>query len=54
MENMFLPAQYQRTDDPEGRGDFAGYVRAVAATGVDAVFTDFPAQARAALEKAAP
>jgi glycerophosphoryl diester phosphodiesterase len=54
MENFFLPLQYQRPDDAQGRGDFAGYVRAVAATGVDGVFTDFPTQTRAALEKAAP
>jgi glycerophosphoryl diester phosphodiesterase len=51
MENQFLPAQWQRSDDPQGRGDFAGYVRAIAATGVDALFSDFPAQARAALEQ---
>lgn len=49
MENGFLPAQYQRPDDPQGRGDFAGWVRAVAATGVDGLFSDFPGQARAAL-----
>lgn len=49
MENGFLPAQYQRADDPAGRGDFAGWVRAIVATGVDGVFTDFPGQARAAL-----
>jgi glycerophosphoryl diester phosphodiesterase len=52
MENGFLPAQYQRPDVPQGRGDFAGYVRAVAATGVDGLFSDFPAQARAALTPA--
>lgn len=51
MENRFLPAQWHRHDDPQGRGDFAAYIRAIAATGVDAVFTDFPAQARAALER---
>lgn len=49
MENGFLPAQYQRADDPQGRGDFAGWVRAIAATGVDGLFSDFPGQARAAL-----
>jgi glycerophosphoryl diester phosphodiesterase len=49
MENGFLPAQYQRPDAPQGRGDFAGYVRAVAGTGVDGLFSDFPGQARAAL-----
>ncbi|KMS53923.1 glycerophosphodiester phosphodiesterase [Sphingobium cupriresistens] len=50
MENIFLPAQYQRADDPQGRGDFASWVRAIAATGVDGVFSDFPGQAKAALE----
>ena len=50
MEDRFLPEAFQRPDDPQGRGDFAGYVRAVADTGVDALFSDFPAQARAALE----
>jgi glycerophosphoryl diester phosphodiesterase len=54
MENFFLPTQYKRPDDAQGRGDFASYVRAVAATGVDAVFTDFPTETRAALVKAAP
>ena len=52
MENPFLPAQYQRGDDPEGRGDFAGYVRAMVRTGVDGLFSDFPAQARAAMTPA--
>ncbi len=50
MENSFLPPQYQRTDDPQGRGDFASWVRAIAATGVDGIFSDFPGQAKAALE----
>ena len=49
MENGFLPAQYQRPGDVQGRGDFASYVRAVAATGVDGLFSDFPRQAKAAL-----
>ena len=49
MENGFLPAQYQRPGDVQGRGDFASYVRAVAATGVDGLFSDFPKQAKAAL-----
>ena len=52
MENSFLPAAFQRPDDPQGRGDFAGYVRAVAGTGVDAMFSDFPKQAREALNPA--
>ncbi len=52
MENPFLPAQYQRGDDPEGRGDFAGYVHAIVAAGVDGFFTDFPGQARAAITAA--
>jgi glycerophosphoryl diester phosphodiesterase len=54
MENSFLPAQYQRPDDPEGRGDFTGYVRAIAGTGVDAIFSDFPKQARDALGNTTP
>lgn len=52
MENSFLPPQYQRLDDPQGLGDFTGYVRAIAATGVDGLFSDFPGQARAALPPA--
>src|SRR3546814_15579560 len=48
MENSFLPAAFQRPDDPQGRGDFAGYVRAVAGTGVDAMFRDFQTQGRRA------
>ena len=51
-ENICLPAQYQRSDDPEGRGDFAGYVSAIVRTGVDGIFSDFPAQARAAMTPA--
>ncbi|QGP79446.1 glycerophosphodiester phosphodiesterase [Sphingobium sp. CAP-1] len=50
MENSFLPAQYQRADDPQGRGDFASWVRAIVAAGVDGLFSDFPGQARAAME----
>jgi glycerophosphoryl diester phosphodiesterase len=49
MENSFLPTQFQRSDDPQGRGDFTSYVQAIAATGVDGIFSDFPGQARAAL-----
>ncbi|MEJ7925932.1 glycerophosphodiester phosphodiesterase [Sphingobium sp. AN641] len=49
LENIYLPALFRRADDPQGHGDFAGYVRAIAATGVDALFSDFPLQARAAL-----
>ena len=50
MENPFLPEQYRRPDDPQGRGDFAGWVRAIVAAGVDGFFSDFPGQARAALK----
>ncbi|SEI64576.1 glycerophosphoryl diester phosphodiesterase [Sphingobium sp. AP50] len=49
MENSFLLAQFQRPDDPQGHGDFTGYVQAIAATGVDGIFSDFPGQARAAM-----
>ncbi|HUD92258.1 glycerophosphodiester phosphodiesterase [Sphingobium sp.] len=54
MENSFLPAQFQRPDDPQGRGDFTGFVQAIAANGVDGIFSDFPGQARAALSSANP
>ena len=50
MENPFLPEQYRRPDDPQGRGDFAGWVRAIVASGVDGFFSDFPGQARAVLK----
>ncbi len=49
-ENMFLPAAYKRGDDPAAHGDFPGLVKAVAATGVDGLFSDFPGLARAALK----
>ncbi|QUT08095.1 glycerophosphodiester phosphodiesterase [Sphingobium phenoxybenzoativorans] len=49
-ENMFLPKAFQKGDDPAAHGDFAGAVRAVAATGVDGLFSDFPGLARAALQ----
>lgn len=54
MENSFLPDPYKRPDDPQGRGDFAGYVQAIAATGVDGIFSDFPKQARDALSGSKP
>jgi glycerophosphoryl diester phosphodiesterase len=50
MENMFLPQAFRRGDDPSAHGDFGGAVRALQATGVDAFFSDFPGQARAALK----
>jgi glycerophosphoryl diester phosphodiesterase len=49
-ENMFLPKVFRLGDDPSAHGDFAKAVRAVAATGVDAMFSDFPGLARAALK----
>ena len=49
-ENMFLPTPFQVGDDPAAHGNFAGAVKAVAATGVDAMFSDFPGLARAALK----
>jgi glycerophosphoryl diester phosphodiesterase len=49
-ENMFLPKPFQVGDDPAAHGNFAAAVKAVAATGVDAMFSDFPGLARAALK----
>lgn len=47
-ENAFLPAERRRGDGLGGHGDMAGYAAAFADAGVDALFSDFPAQARAA------
>jgi len=47
-ENMFLPPQFQRGDDPKAHGDLRGEIRAVLAAGVDGVFSDFPGEAVAA------
>lgn len=44
-ENIFLPAQYRLGDAPAGHGDFEGWLKAIYALGVDAVFSDFPAAA---------
>lgn len=41
-ENAFLPLERRAGDAPGDHGDMAGYVRAFADQGVDAVFTDFP------------
>lgn len=48
-ENRFLPRAFRRPTAPDGRGDFAAWVRVVAATGVDGFFSDFPGLARQAL-----
>lgn len=49
-ENMFLPKAFQTGDDPVAYGNFAGAVKAVAATGVDGLFSDFPGLAREAIK----
>lgn len=41
-ENLFLPAEHRRGDDPLGHGDLPAYARAFRDLGVDAIFTDFP------------
>ena len=48
-ENAFLPAEHRRGDGLADHGDMAAYVRALAETGVDAIFSDFPGLARAGL-----
>jgi glycerophosphoryl diester phosphodiesterase len=47
-ENFFLPAQLRRGDDPRAHGDAAAEYRMFYRLGVDAVFSDFPAEAVAA------
>jgi glycerophosphoryl diester phosphodiesterase len=49
-ENMFLPPAFRVGEDPAAHGNFPAFVRAVAATGVDAFFSDFPGPARSALK----
>ncbi|CAM2877206.1 glycerophosphodiester phosphodiesterase [Brevundimonas diminuta] len=44
-ENLFLPAQYRVGDAPADHGDLTGWLKAIYALGVDAVFSDFPAAA---------
>ena len=48
-ENAFLPPALRRGHAPAGRGDLASEVRALAAAGVDGLFTDVPAETLAAL-----
>ncbi|WP_292023769.1 MULTISPECIES: glycerophosphodiester phosphodiesterase [unclassified Brevundimonas] len=48
-ENAFLPAERRRGDGFAEHGDMAGYAAAFAEAGVDAIFSDFPALARAGL-----
>lgn len=48
-ENFFLPLEYRSGTLPAAHGDMAGYVHALSETGVDAIFSDFPALARQGL-----
>ena len=41
-ENVFLPAQLRRGDDPAAHGDLAGEIRCHVEAGIDGFFTDFP------------
>ncbi len=47
-ENVFLPLELRRGDDPAAHGDLAAELRAFYAADVDGVFSDFPAAAVAA------
>lgn len=47
-ENVFLPAQLRQGEDPRAHGDAAAEYRLFYQLGVDAVFSDFPAEAVAA------
>nr|WP_314436613.1 glycerophosphodiester phosphodiesterase [uncultured Brevundimonas sp.] len=48
-ENFFLPLEYRSGGLPGAHGDMANYVHALSETGVDAIFSDFPALARKGL-----
>jgi glycerophosphoryl diester phosphodiesterase len=52
-ENHFLPKRLQRGSDPAAHGDLAAEVRLHQAAGIDGLFADHPALARAALDAAA-
>lgn len=47
-ENVFLPAELRRGEDPRAHGDAQAEYRMFYRLGVDAVFSDFPAAAAAA------
>lgn len=47
-ENQFLPANLRSSADPAAHGDWAAEYRAFCAAGIDGLFSDFPAAARAA------
>ena len=47
-ENYFLPQSLKTSDDPQARGNYEALWRLLKAAGVDAVFTDNPADAVAA------
>ena len=44
-ENVFLPTELRRGDDPAGRGDLEGEMKAFYEAGIDGVFSDFPGDA---------
>ncbi|WP_312735157.1 glycerophosphodiester phosphodiesterase family protein [Brevundimonas sp.] len=48
-ENAFLPVERRRGEGFADQGDMAGYAAAFGQAGVDAIFSDFPALARAGL-----
>ncbi len=48
-ENYFLPTNLKSGADPRTRGDLAAEIKAFVAAGVDGIFSDHPALARAAL-----
>jgi glycerophosphoryl diester phosphodiesterase len=53
-ENLFLPAELRRGDDVAAQGDAGAEYRLFFELGVDALFSDFPAEALAARSLIAP
>ncbi|HYP81288.1 MAG TPA: glycerophosphodiester phosphodiesterase family protein [Steroidobacteraceae bacterium] len=49
-ENHFLPPALRRGDDPAAHGDLGTEIRTFVAAGIDGLFSDHPALARAALQ----
>ena len=49
-ENTFLPLNFRSGSDPAAHGDLAGEIQAYVNVGVDALFSDFPDLAAAAVK----
>jgi glycerophosphoryl diester phosphodiesterase len=49
-ENFFLPKELKSGEDPRAKGDLAAEIKAFLATGIDGIFSDHVAEAKAAID----